>query len=68
MKLYYCETIHAVSSRWHLREADGQKKLGGGVNKPTLCGLTAAWDINREVEDRDLEKLACRKCLEAYRK
>ena len=71
---YFCETVAAVSRKWHLREVshDEEKKCGGGVNKPTLCGLTAAWDIEvsvpRGYDERErLEKITCPKCLEKMR-
>lgn len=65
MNLYYCETVAAVSRRWHLRyhDSDESRKLGGGANTPTLCGLQAAWDIDRAVHERDLEALGCRSCV-----
>lgn len=64
---YYCETYTAVSKRCHLRPAEGPRLPGGGVNKPTLCGLKAGWDIEREVVDRDVEALACPACFRAWK-
>jgi hypothetical protein len=63
--LSYCETIHAVSPRWHLRPlARGEeRKPGGGVNKPTLCGLVAAWDISSKVDDKTVSELGCSSCV-----
>ena len=65
-QLYYCETAAAVSSRWHLRYSTEPRKLGGGAKTKTLCGLQAAWDINRDVGKAPIEPLTCRGCHRAW--
>ena len=62
MNFYYCETAAAISQRWHLRPAEGPRKLSGGVKGKTLCGLPVTWDIDRAVIERDLQALACVSC------
>lgn len=50
----FCETI-AATGPWHIRKLSAAgKKLGGGADTKTLCGLEAAWDINCEISDVSL--------------
>ena len=52
----FCETVHAMGP-WHIRRlTEKGKKLGGGADTETLCGLRAAWDINCEISDVSLSE------------
>jgi len=41
----YCETMAAIGM-WHIRVlTDNGRKISGGADSMTLCGLDAAWDV-----------------------
>ena len=46
----FCETVHASAlSPWHIRKLTEQgKKLGGGADTPSLCGLKVSWDLRTD--------------------
>jgi hypothetical protein len=60
----FCEPVWATTrSREHIREVPGdQLKVGGGIDKPALCGfdLAGGWDIPRLIDE-----LAVRRGLRA---
>ena len=44
----YCESIAATAtSTWHIRKLTSKgRKLGGGIDTPSLCGrVTSGWDL-----------------------
>lgn len=48
----YCESVHAWgTSPWHTRKLTEQgRKLGGGIDTTSLCGLVArGWDLAVEI-------------------
>lgn len=66
--LSFCESVHASGqSKWHLRPLTTKsKKLGGGVDTPSLCGLVKdgnGWDLETNPDDHDLTTVACRECM-----
>ena len=66
----FCESVHASgSSRWHIRPlTDAGRKLGGGIDTPSLCGHVRAgwgWDLNVEITEHHLG-YACPTCVERY--
>ncbi len=66
-KYSFCETIAAYV--WHIRPlTDAGKKLGGGADTLTLCGLKAAWDINTPVNVSIPLDGICFKCRQVYRR
>ena len=64
----FCETAQASSmSRWHIRRLTHVgKKLGGGADTLSLCGIKVAWDLNVEITFHHLQH-CCKTCSEAYR-
>ena len=64
----FCESVHATStSPWHLRKMTSEgKKLGGGIDTPSLCGLIKqGWDLQVGLTEHHI-KHACPKCREIY--
>jgi hypothetical protein len=70
--LSFCESVYAGPlSRWHLRKlTEKGKKLGGGVDTPSLCGHVKppnGWDLEVTITKFHLEKNTCTKCLEIFK-
>ena len=64
-----CESVHASGeSPWHIRRlTDVGRKLGGGIDTGSLCGLVKqGWDLKVEIDEHHLSH-ACPKCVEIYR-
>lgn len=69
----FCETV-AATGPWHIRLlTDAGKKLSGGADTPTLCGLEAAWDLSCEITEASLRELSshrygypCSACKSKY--
>lgn len=71
MRFAFCESIHASSeSPWHIRELSKHgKKLGGGVDTPSLCGLIQkgkGWDLETDINEFHLTNGCCPKCFELF--
>ena len=69
MEYSFCESVHGTGvSRWHIRRlTDAGKKLGGGIDTPSLCGRVMppyGWDLDVQIDARTLE-MACTKCQRA---
>lgn len=74
----FCETAAALGA-WHIRRLTKVgRKLGGGADTKTLCGLTAAWDVQCEFSDERLEMIEravphqeagrpCPACVQEYK-
>lgn len=67
-RISFCESIHATgASPWHVRMLVGEKKLGGGVDTPSLCGrveVGQGWDLQVEPTwDRLIQNFVCQRCL-----
>lgn len=65
----FCEPVHASSKAiWHIRElTEVGRKLGGGADTPSLCGLEVARDLPVPVSELMAEIGGCKKCLKLYR-
>ena len=66
MEFSFCETLAAY--RWHIRQlTKAGRKINGGADTPTLCGLKAAWDLSFPigVDPRHIEN-SCPKCRDIY--
>ena len=71
-KYSFCETT--ASYLWHIRPlSDAGRKLGGGADTETLCGLMPSWDVNCEITPKALEVKGpigvgkpCPRCAQAY--
>ncbi len=69
----FCESVTATgSSPWCIRILTDQgRKLGGGIDTPSLCGRVQpppksnGWDIG--VRFSDHHPLACPRCIEIYK-
>lgn len=68
----FCESVHASSlSPWHIRPlTDAGRKLGGGVDTPSLCGrveVDKGWDLSVpfDAKNRAMGSI-CQKCLEVF--
>jgi hypothetical protein len=64
----FCESVHAgPQSRWHIRKlSDKGKKLGGGIDTPTLCGKNMdGWDVNVAIAGSNLSH-CCVECRAVY--
>lgn len=63
-ELSYCETIHAsATTPWHLRILTGAgKKLGGGADTKSFCGLEVAWDLDVEISLPHNDRV-CQTCV-----
>ena len=69
MNYSFCESVFATStSKWHIRPLTIQgKKLGGGIDTDSLCGLvTTGWDLDVEINEFHLRNNICDKCEEEY--
>lgn len=71
VEVAFCEPVWASgSSAWHLRllEPGEEKKFGGGLTKPSLCGREVAWDLDTVVTPTIAaeNERTCRDCLQAY--
>jgi len=72
----FCESVVAGPlSRWHIRRLTAQgKKLGGGIDTPSLCarllpsGLEGGggWDLDVEITEHHLGH-CCVFCVATYR-
>jgi hypothetical protein len=61
----FCETLAAYA--WHIRPLTAKgRKLSGGADTKTLCGLEAAWDIKAPILIADRSSGVCRKCVTLY--
>ena len=67
MKYSFCETLAAY--KWHIRPLTKKgRKLTGGADTPTLCGLNASWDLQFPVGiDPSHVENCCIKCQAIYR-
>ena len=67
MTYSFCESVHATGrSPWHIRRLAGERKLGGGIDTPSLCGrVTQGWDLEVEITEHHLEH-ACERCVQLY--
>jgi len=57
-------------SPWHIRKLTDQgKKMGGGIDTPSLCGRKYnGWDVNHAApEAGPRPDFACRNCWEAFK-
>ncbi len=66
----FCESVHAgPRSRWHVRRlTEVGKKLGGGIDTPSLCGhvkVRSGWDLNVPLNQLQLKGCTCDTCCEA---
>lgn len=68
----FCESVAAYV--WHIRPLTARgRKLSGGADTPSLCGMKVSWDINSPVKaysDRVRDGRGhgiCSKCLAIYR-
>jgi len=68
MEYSFCETLAA--NLWHIRQlTDAGQKRGGGADTPTLCGLTAAWDVSAPIPPKLLGGSGiCHTCAAKYKK
>lgn len=73
MTYSFCESVHASGrSRWHIRRlTEKGKKLGGGIDTKSLCGVvTVGWDLGVDFENVDTfasRGVVCPACLSEYR-
>jgi len=66
----FCESVYATgTSSWHIRQLTSKgRMLGGGIDKPSLCGtVKAGWDLGVLLTEHHLGH-ACRTCVAQYRK
>jgi hypothetical protein len=66
----FCESVHASGrSPWHIRALTTKgKRLGGGVDTTSLCGLVkppAGWDL--ETDFTESWTGVCKNCVAAYK-
>ncbi len=64
----FCESVFAgPRSRWHVRRlTEAGKKLGGGIDTPSLCGhVKEGWDLNVPLNQSQLKGCTCDSCREA---
>ena len=69
-KYSFCESVTASSiSPWHIRRlTDVGRKLGGGIDTSSLCGLVKppyGWDLSADL-NTDSNGHLCRACVMAY--
>ena len=70
MDMSFCESVMAgPKSSWHLRKlTKAGRKLGGGIDTPSLCGrVKQGWDLDVEINEFHLMKNTCQDCLKVYR-
>ena len=67
----FCESVHATStSPWHIRPlTSAGRKLGGGIDTPSLCGVVrVGWDLKTPIDDVRLRHCGvCKTCKAVYR-
>lgn len=71
IKYSFCESVHVTGAgRWHIRRlTDKGRKLGGGIDTPSLCKrVNAGWDVKVEITEFHLENSTCAECREIYLK
>ena len=71
MKFSFCESVHAGPlSLWHLRKlTEVGKKLGGGIDTPSLCGrVKRGWDLEVDINEFHIANNTCPDCRAEYRK
>ena len=68
----FCERVWAgPKSPWHIRELGvAGRKLGGGIDTPSLCGRIVppsgkGWDLDVELTPHHLTH-ACKACVAEY--
>jgi hypothetical protein len=71
MKYSFCESVTATSySPWHIRQLTKEgKKLGGGVDTPSLCGRVKkmkGWDLETDINPFHLANGCCPECLKMF--
>jgi hypothetical protein len=69
MPYSFCESVTAnVTSPWHIRKLTAAgKKLGGGIDTESLCGLVKrGWDLGVEITEHHLGH-ACKECVKLYK-
>jgi len=69
----FCESVTAGPlSVWHIRKLTSVgRKLGGGVDTPSLCGHVKThfgWDLEVRITEFHLEKNTCPTCADALKK
>lgn len=59
----FCETSYAAAtSPWHIRRLTSKgRKLGGGADTPSLCGLQVSWDLQTTITEHHLTH-CCKTC------
>lgn len=69
----FCERVWAgPRSPWHIRRLSPiGRKLGGGIDTPSLCGRIVppegkGWDLDVEITPHHLTH-SCKLCVEVYR-
>ena len=67
----FCESVHVTGiSVWHIRcLTNAGKKLGGGIDTPSLCGkvkVRAGWDLDFDVAQNCSKEHVCKECMEFY--
>lgn len=61
----YCESVAAVVV--HIRGlTKAGKKLGGGADSHSLCGMRVAWDLATDF-DKSADMATCRGCIGKWR-
>lgn len=65
---YFCETVTAGPvADWHIRKGtEAGPFFGGGADTPALCGRVVAWDLDVEINERQLDAGTCSKCRKLY--
>lgn len=71
MEYSFCESVMATSySPWHIRQLTKKgRKLGGGIDTPSLCGRVKAgrgWDLETPINEFHLTNGCCPKCFEIF--
>jgi len=63
----FCETATASPySKWHIRIlTTSGRKLGGGADTRSLCGIAVAWDLDVELTEHHLNH-CCEKCKQEF--
>jgi len=67
--LSFCESTAATGrSSWHLRKlTEVGRKLGGGIDTPSLCGRAKmGWDVEVPITEFHLVRNTCKDCLGVY--
>lgn len=71
MKYSFCESVTATSmSPWHIRRLTKVgRKLGGGIDTPSLCGRVRkekGWDLETPINAFHLANGCCPECLKLF--